>query len=93
MPAHLLDQEKVTPSKRLKLVRAVKGSIVMTYTNWRGQTQERYVTPIAGSLRWHEGDKYHPKPQWTIDAWDHEKQAIRTFTLKDIQFPIQTGDL
>lgn len=92
MPAHILE-EPDSPRKRLKLIKAIKGSIVMVYTNWKGETKERYVTPIAGSLRWDEGDRYHPYPRWVFDAWDHEKRAILTFTMKDIKFPIQTGDL
>jgi hypothetical protein len=88
MSAHILGERK-----KPHLITISKGSIVMVYTNWKGMTQERYVTPITGSLRWHEGDKFHPTPQWVFDAWDHEKRAIRTFTMKDIKFPIQTGDL
>lgn len=90
MPAHILGEKKKRPDG----VRFVTGaSICMVYTNWRGETKERYVTPIHASLRWHDGDEYHPKPQWVFDAYDHEKRAIRTFTLKDIKFPVITGDL
>mgnify|MGYP001560075271 CR=1 FL=1 len=80
MPAEILGQRK--PLKLLKLNGA---SICIVYTNWKGVTSQRYITPITNSLRWHEGDQYHPTPQWVFDAWDHDKRAIRTFTLLDIQ--------
>jgi predicted DNA-binding transcriptional regulator YafY len=79
MPAQILGQKKI----ERKFLNGA--SLCIVYTNWRGVTSQRYITPINGSLRWHEGDKFHPKPQWVIDAWDHDKRAIRTFTLLDIQ--------
>jgi WYL domain len=52
----------------------------LTYTNWRGETSERTITPLRvyyGSTDW------HPEPQWLLRAFDHDKQAERDFALKD----------
>lgn len=54
-------------------------TVLILYTNWQGVTEQRYITPITGTNRWHEGDKFHPRPQWVFDAWCHDRNAIRTF--------------
>jgi uncharacterized membrane-anchored protein len=47
-----------------------------TYTNYRGETAIRRISPISarfGSTEW------HPEPQWLLLAFDHDKQAEREF--------------
>ena len=56
-------------------------TISIVYTNWKGKTAIRRITPLNF---YHGSTEYHPKPQWLVDAWDLEKKANRTFALKDI---------
>lgn len=52
------------------------------YTNYRGETNLRRIIPERihfGSTEW------HPARQWFLDAIDVEKNATRSFALKDIR--------
>ncbi len=63
---------------------SVEHSIKLTYTNWKGETAERTITPdhiYWGSTEW------HPESQWLLRAWDHDKKAFRDFALKDFGHP------
>ncbi|MER9875619.1 hypothetical protein [Mesorhizobium sp. M0195] len=51
----------------------------LAYTNWRGETSIRTITPdkvYYGTTEW------HPEPQWLLTAYDHDKLAVRDFALK-----------
>lgn len=52
------------------------------YTNWQGKTAIRRIVPIE--VKW-ETSEWHPEPQWILDAWDIEKDARRSFAMKDIR--------
>lgn len=57
-------------------------AVRICYTNYRGETALRVIVPERihfGSTDW------HPEPQWLLDALDVEKQATRTFAMKDIR--------
>lgn len=54
------------------------------YTNWRGETSVRTITPIHV---WHGATDWHPEPQWLLRVWDHDKNAMRDFALKDFRGP------
>ena len=54
--------------------------VTLTYTNWRGETAERTITP---KRIWFGSTDWHPEPQWLLTAFDAEKQANRDFALKD----------
>jgi predicted DNA-binding transcriptional regulator YafY len=54
--------------------------INMTYTNYRGETAGREITPIRV---WWGSTQYHPKSQWLLTAFDHGKDAERDFALMD----------
>ena len=57
-------------------------SVRIIYCNHRGETAIRTVVPLAiefGATQW------HPEPQWLLIAFDLEKQAERSFAMKDIQ--------
>jgi hypothetical protein len=61
------------------------------YTNWRGETGWRSVTPrriYFGSTAW------HPEPQWLLDAVDLDKGKPRQFALCDCKFegPIEDAE-
>ncbi|CAN7519707.1 hypothetical protein [Brucella pseudogrignonensis] len=58
--------------------------ITLVYTNYRGETSERTITPIKP---WFGSTEWHPEPQWLLTAFDHEKQATRDFALKDFGHP------
>jgi predicted DNA-binding transcriptional regulator YafY len=55
--------------------------VTFEYTNHRGQTRQRKVIPVSirfGSAEW------HPDPQWLLEAFDLDKQSMRTFALLGI---------
>lgn len=51
------------------------------YTNYRGERRERVVLPLEIGFR---ETPHHRPAQWVLEAFDVEKQARRTFALKDI---------
>lgn len=56
-------------------------AVYVLYTNYKGETAWRTIKP----LRTYEGkSKWHPEKQWLMDVWDYEKEAERTFAIKDI---------
>ena len=57
-------------------------TISIVYTNYRGETALRRIIPkriYFGKTEW------HPESQWLLEAFDHDKDADRTFALKDIR--------
>lgn len=67
----------------MKIDRTNIKPIKMTYTNYRGETSVRSVTPISiefGRTDWHK------KPQWLMSAYDNDKKAHRQFALSDCDF-------
>jgi predicted DNA-binding transcriptional regulator YafY len=60
----------------------------LTYTNYKGETSVRDFEPFELA---YESSEFHPEPQFVLRAWDHDKQAIRSFALKDFKdVPIGT---
>jgi predicted DNA-binding transcriptional regulator YafY len=57
-------------------------SVKIVYTNYRGETAMRHVTPK--SIRFGETE-WHRESQWILDAFDHDKNADRSFAIKDIR--------
>jgi hypothetical protein len=53
-----------------------------TYTNWRGVASRRRVYPRGAEFT---STKWHPEAQWMLIAHDLDKDAERTFAIKDIQ--------
>lgn len=51
------------------------------YTNWRGEKRWRRIIPTR---IWFGSTKWHPEPQWLLDALDLEKGEQRTFAMKEI---------
>lgn len=58
-------------------------SVLMLYTNYKGETEERRVQPRAVYWGWTE---WHPDPCYLLHAFDLEKNAIRDFELEKCQF-------
>ena len=51
------------------------------YRNWQGVVALRTVRVICltfGATEWHK------EPQWLLEAFDKEKNAVRFFALRDI---------
>lgn len=59
-----------------------KESVKLLYTNYRGETALRHVTP---KKLWFGETDWHPEPQWLLEAFDHDKNADRSFAMKDIK--------
>lgn len=68
-----------------KIEPAPDEEIVVRYTNWRGETADRRIRPCGltfGTTKW------HPEPQWLLEAWDQDKGGVtRQFALKDMAWP------
>jgi predicted DNA-binding transcriptional regulator YafY len=55
--------------------------VVINYTNHKGETSDRKILP---QKFYFDSTKWHPEPQWLLDAFDLDKQVPRTFAVKDI---------
>lgn len=55
--------------------------VTITYTNHRGETSDRRI--IIKGITWTETE-WHPQEQYIVQAWDCDKDADRSFALKDI---------
>ena len=60
------------------------GFLSFWYKNYRGELSERVVIPVR---IYHGSTEWHPDPQWLMEAWDMEKDAIRAFAMSDMQAP------
>ena len=56
-------------------------AVTINYTNYRGETADRLIVPIR--LRY-ASTEWHPGEQWLLDAFDIEKDAERSFAMRDI---------
>jgi predicted DNA-binding transcriptional regulator YafY len=53
------------------------------YVNWKGEAGLRRATPISiriGTSQW------HPQPGTLMLAYDHDKNDVREFALRDCDF-------
>lgn len=58
-----------------------KTVVVIRYTNWRGETAHRRIIPKG--MRFASTER-HPEIQWILDAFDLDRNADRSFALRDI---------
>jgi|GEM_PF-6989585 len=56
-------------------------TVVIDYTNHRGERAERKVIPLSV---WFGKTQYHRTAQWLLMAHDVEKRGRRDFAMKDI---------
>lgn len=56
-------------------------TIVIDYTNHRGETATRTIEPC---YLWWGATEWHPQEQWLLHAWDYEKDAPRDFAFNGI---------
>lgn len=61
--------------------KAKQNPIQVRYTNYRGQTEIRTIIPLRFCFG---STEYHPEEQWLLEVWDVQKNALRTYALKDI---------
>jgi hypothetical protein len=57
-------------------------AVSFSYMNWKGEMRRRKAVMVAvfwGSNEWHS------EPQWLIKGKDLEKDALRTYALKDMR--------
>lgn len=55
--------------------------MMFTYTNWKGETSERRALFTALQFG---ATEYHPEPQLLIHGYDLDKNAPRTYAVKDM---------
>ena len=56
--------------------------VLFRYTNWRGEVSDRRAIPVR---LWFGATEWHLEPQYLLDAWDMEKEAMRSFAMRDIR--------
>jgi hypothetical protein len=56
-------------------------TVLIDYTNWRGERGERAVLP--GQLWWGHTE-FHPVPQYLLRAIDAQNGKVRDFAMNDI---------
>ena len=56
--------------------------VTIVYTNYKGNTGVRQIIPKEISFGHNE---WHKEDQWLMTAYDLQKEADRTFALKDIK--------
>jgi predicted DNA-binding transcriptional regulator YafY len=69
------------PTILLHRILTLPFTVRLDYTNYRGERAQRRVEPVAlywGSTEW------HPEPQLLLEAVDLDKDAVRTFSVRDI---------
>lgn len=55
--------------------------IKVLYKNWKGEIGERTIIP---KNIFYSSNEYHKEKQWLLEVFDIEKDALRTYALKDI---------
>lgn len=55
-------------------------TISATYTNWRGETRKRHLTPRK---LWHGSTEWHPEPGLMLTATDLQTGETRDFRMAD----------
>lgn len=54
------------------------------YTNYRGVTDVRHIKICENTPLIYSSNKWHPKPQWLLNAYDLDKQTSRIFAMEGI---------
>jgi predicted DNA-binding transcriptional regulator YafY len=72
----------LTPSPDASQAMEAAREVKILYVNYRGEKGWRRIQPLN---IWFGSTEWHPRKQWLMDAIDLEKEAARSFALKDIQ--------
>ena len=75
MPTTTKDEAARTPGQA--------ETVTILYTNYRGETAVRRITPIA--REWFGASEWHPEPQWLFTAFDMDKEAFRDFARSGVK--------
>ncbi len=59
----------------------VRPPLLFTYRNHRGVVSNRRVLPLSV---YQGSSEHHPARQWLMEAYDLDKQLLRTFALLDV---------
>lgn len=63
-------------------------TLTFRYRNHRGESTDRTVLPLR---IWHGSTKWHPQPQWLLQAYDTGRDAMRDFAFSGMQDTPVTG--
>lgn len=55
--------------------------LCFTYSNWKGETEDRRARPISQRYGTSE---YHKEPQWLMRMFDLDKRDEREFAMNDM---------
>lgn len=55
---------------------------VLDYVNHRGERGTRSVQPRRA---WFGGTEWHPEDQWLVECFDHDRGALRNYSIAGIQ--------
>ena len=55
--------------------------VEIDYVNWRGERSIRRILPMTLHFA---ANKWHPEPQWLLNAEDLGKRETRDFAMKDV---------
>lgn len=74
-------EEAILKHPELLKLRGESEFVKINYTNWQGETRDRIIKPLS---MFFGSTDYHKEKQWLLNAYDLEKKATRTFSMKDI---------
>jgi predicted DNA-binding transcriptional regulator YafY len=58
--------------------------VKIRYTNYEGTTKDYRILPLADRALYFGTSRWHPEPQWLLDAWDVDREVHRTFSMKHV---------
>lgn len=61
----------------------VRSAVRVTYTNWRGETANRVISPVK---IWFGATEFHPSEAWLLHCYDHGKADWRDYELAACDF-------
>jgi len=56
--------------------------LTIEYKNWRGEVSMRSILPRRVYF---SSNEWHTTPQWLLEAWDIDKDAIRIFAMQNMK--------
>jgi hypothetical protein len=64
-------------------------AVRVRYTNWRGETADRAISPVKV---WFGTTEFHPSEAWLLHCYDHGKTDWRDYALADCDFRAGTAE-
>lgn len=76
------DYFNVIKKEEIEMFKVVPGDrLEFDYVNWKGEKGHREVEVLG---LYYGSNEFHPEEQWILFAFDIDKHAYRTFTMKDM---------